>query len=442
MRLAIMFMLAVAAAQGAAVFKGRLVRNEVNGAPVAGASVRAPGANPAVSRSPHGDFRLEFPGRNPGDRVPVSVAMDGMVVVNWVQLEVVLAADPDANELTLILAREADREEMARRFFRLRSVEAIEASYKRLLVEGKRDRVQLQKELEEAKAGGARAAEELAKVRPGQASALYEDAMRLLAEGKVDEALAALDEVKLRRLGQEAKERKEQAEKQLAEATRTWLLRGKLLTTKFRFAEAEKAYAAAVEASPGDYRACFEQAYFLASLNRHQSATQGYVKCLAIARSHADPVEIAAILNNLGNLHRDQNRMEEARKAYEEALGIRRQLTRANPDTYLPYVATTLNNLGSLHRDQNRMEEARKAYEEALGTYRQLARANPDTYLPYVARVLRSRGRMYAAMNQKTEARQDFQEAVKIFQKFATQDPPQYQPFVDAVMADLARVSP
>ena len=40
-------------------------------------------------------------------------------------------------------------------------------------------------------------------------------------------------------------------------------------------------------------------------------------------------------------------------------------------------MARTLNNLGILHSDQNRMEEARKAYEEALGIYRELAQTIP-----------------------------------------------------------------
>ena len=275
MRLAIVFTLTVAIASGAAVFKGKVVRNEVGGAPIAGANIQAPGANPTVSRSPHGDFVLEFPSKNRGDRLTLSVAMTGMVVVNWVQLDVTLPADPDANELNVILAREAEREEMARRFFRLASTKAIEESYKREIEEGKRDREQLKRERDEAKAAADRAAEDLAKLRPGQSSAVYEEAMRLFAGGKIDEALQALSEAKLRRLSQEAQERKEQAEKQLAEATRGWLLRGRLLTTKLQFADAEKAYGEAVKASPGDFDACFQQAYFLACSEPLQSRRTG-----------------------------------------------------------------------------------------------------------------------------------------------------------------------
>ena len=42
----------------------------------------------------------------------------------------------------------------------------------------------------------------------------------------------------------------------------------------------------------------------------------------------------------------------------------------------------TLNNLGVLHSDQNRKEEARKAFEEALAIYRELAQPNPTPTCP------------------------------------------------------------
>jgi tetratricopeptide (TPR) repeat protein len=133
--------------------------------------------------------------------------------------------------------------------------------------------------------------------------------------------------------------------------------------------------------------------------------------------------------------------MEEARTAYEEALGSRRQLASANPDTYLPDVAATLTSLGNLHRAQNRMEEARKAFDEALDAYRRLVRVNPDTYLPYMASALWSIGRMHIALKQDSEARQALKEALGIFQNFAAKDRARYQRFVDAVNADLSKVT-
>jgi hypothetical protein len=43
------------------------------------------------------------------------------------------------------------------------------------------------------------------------------------------------------------------------------------------------------------------------------------------------------------------------------------------PETYLPEVAQTLINLGTVDGAQNRAEEARKAFAEALKIYRELA---------------------------------------------------------------------
>ena len=71
-------------------------------------------------------------------------------------------------------------------------------------------------------------------------------------------------------------------------------------------------------------------------------------------------------LNNLGIVYHARGRIEDAARAYEEALTICRDAVTRNPESYQPYVVMTLNNLGALYRDQNRWEEAGKAYEEAL----------------------------------------------------------------------------
>src|SRR5258706_2281163 len=76
--------------------------------------------------------------------------------------------------------------------------------------------------------------------------------------------------------------------------------------------------------------------------------------------------DVAITLNNLGNLDRDQARMEEARKEFAEALQIRRELAQKNPETYRPSVAVTPNELRNLDHVQCRLQDARKEYAEAL----------------------------------------------------------------------------
>jgi tetratricopeptide (TPR) repeat protein len=50
-------------------------------------------------------------------------------------------------------------------------------------------------------------------------------------------------------------------------------------------------------------------------------------------------------------------------------------LAKANPEAYLPELATTLNNLADLYRATQRMKEAEAAYQEALSIVRELERS-------------------------------------------------------------------
>jgi tetratricopeptide (TPR) repeat protein len=62
-------------------------------------------------------------------------------------------------------------------------------------------------------------------------------------------------------------------------------------------------------------------------------------------------------------------------------------LAQKNPETYLPDVAMMLNNLGILDRNRNRIPAARKEYEEALKIYEALKQQDPEQFSPDVERV-------------------------------------------------------
>ena len=120
----------------------------------------------------------------------------------------------------------------------------------------------------------------------------------------------------------------------------------------------------------------------------------------------------ARTLNNLGNLDRMQNRLDEARQHDEAALNIYRQLARQNPDVYLPYLAVTLSNLGSTERLQNHLEAAQTDYDESLRINRQLAEQDPAKYLPNVAMILNEYGLVAASQNRTEAAREHYEEAL------------------------------
>jgi tetratricopeptide (TPR) repeat protein len=226
----------------AATLKGVILANELNGPPMENVGVDAISGTNLTSSDLSGKFTLEFPQRRIGDTVRIIVKKEGYVVVNDVQLETVLPVDADAAPLSVILAKEQDREEMARRFYRLKSSEAIETTYQQKLKvledEHRADAAaldNLQKERDQAKASAEKLAEEMAKNQPGQSFELYKQAQRLFLDGKIDAAIALLDNDELRRSA-------EQAEKTLADAIQGWRLKANLFKLKFRFDEAEKAY--------------------------------------------------------------------------------------------------------------------------------------------------------------------------------------------------------
>src|SRR5436190_420792 len=465
----------VSKVQGTAVLRGVVLSNELGGPPVGNVEVSAVAGNPNNTGT-DGRFMFTFPNRKPGDTVRLIVRKEGYVVVNDIQLEFTLPADPDERLAIILLCKEGDREEMARRFYKLKSVEAIDETYKKKLEDAQnasaaelaklrqeRDQAKaidetykkklqeaqnasaaelakLRQERDQAKGATDKVIEGLAKQKPDVGSELYRTTTRLFLDGKVDRALVTLSDEKLRELSKARKEGKVEAEKITEEATRAWLLKAQLLTVQFRFNDAEQAYQGAIETSPGSFGANFAFALFSQQLNHYDKAMSAYGRCLELASRNQDNDKIAMTQTNLAILDAGLNRPEAARKGFEEALEIYRKSAKNDPDTHLPDVAATANNLATLDRDQNRPEAARKRYEEALKIYRQLAQKNPDTYLPYVALTVNNLAALDRDQNRMEEARRGLEEALKIRRGLAQNNPNAYLPKVASTLNNLAKL--
>ncbi len=148
--------------------------------------------------------------------------------------------------------------------------------------------------------------------------------------------------------------------------------------------------------------------------------------------------DVAMTPDDLTNLDTDQKRMDAARRHYEEALSIRRELAQHNPNVYLPDMATTLNNLGNLDRIQQRMDAARQHYEQALDIHRQLLRQNSDPYLPDMAMALNNLGFLDRVQKRTEEAHQQFAEALEIYRQLVQQSPNTYLPDTAMTLNNLA----
>lgn len=113
------------------MLKGVILSNELSGPPMANVQVAVlDGANATVSDSV-GRFTLVFPNREPGEKVQLIISHSDRVVVNYESLKRLLPKDPATETVTLLLCESRLVEEMRRRFYRLRSLTAIDENYAR-----------------------------------------------------------------------------------------------------------------------------------------------------------------------------------------------------------------------------------------------------------------------------------------------------------------------
>jgi hypothetical protein len=181
--------------EGNADLRGVVLANELSGPPMADVEVSAVAANPNITDA-NGKFRFAFPNRNPGDTIRLIVHKDGYVVVNDIQLELTLPSNPNERPAIILLCKESEREEWARRFYRLKIVSAIDETYNKKLEVAKNTNPSAVPKLEQQRDQAKEVAEQLIKVlatqKPDVASEFYRTATQLFLNGSVDDALLTL----------------------------------------------------------------------------------------------------------------------------------------------------------------------------------------------------------------------------------------------------------
>jgi len=196
---------------------------------------------------------------------------------------------------------------------------------------------------------------------------------------------------------------------------------------------AEKAY----RYRPENTRYAHVYAYLLQEQNQHAQAIAIYEQNLQRLRDKGDKADVAGTLNNLGMLYADTQRFEEGEDSYKEALTIRRDLAKANPQAYLPDVAMTLNNFCTLYSDMQQFKEGETSCKEALTIYRDLSKTNPQTYLPSVAMTLNNLGLLYSNTQRFKKGETSYKEALIIYQDLAKANLQTYLQYVATTLNNL-----
>jgi tetratricopeptide (TPR) repeat protein len=433
------------------------------GAPHVQVSAEPPGS-PTITNS-DGTFVLEFPQRRPG--VPIVIQLqkqddrtrEDYVVVNDVQLKTFLPNDA-TEKLTFVICKKHEREDYARLFYKLKSLEAIELNFKRRMTVATAAKERLEQELQAAKTSAASEREELtAKLRAqdetisrlkqdrmdaeaaansisealaagtaGEKSERYQQAMRLFLAGNVAGALEVLKDDEIRQKVEHAKQTIAGGQKELNEGVDEYLLKAALFTSQLRFSEAESEYLAAIDASRFSFEANYRYAQLNRVLHRHDKAIEEFGNSRKIADLAKNNADVGLALTGLGNTYSDKKAYADSAGAHKSAVEVYESLVKQDSSIYNPLLAGALINLGIAERRLHQVKPAEEAFNKAL----QIITSSPDPESPRTlylsASVQGNLGNVLKDQIHISESYHHYESSVSAFQKLVQSDPRQYQP--------------
>lgn len=137
--------------------------------------------------------------------------------------------------------------------------------------------------------------------------------------------------------------------------------------------------------------------------------------------------QIGSALNNIGNALTDLGHVQSAKIALENALKIRSELVKIDPDAFESDLATTLLNLGYLYRNRQNIDTALIYYMQALPLRRKLVKKDSSLMQrAALALLLSNIGDVLQENAAFPQARTYYNEAIKIYQGLAKINPDVY----------------
>jgi tetratricopeptide (TPR) repeat protein len=242
------------------------------------------------------------------------------------------------------------------------------------------------------------------------------------------------------------------AQLQLAQALS---LLGHVYTITQRLAKAKCAYKEALDiydrpevAKSGQYGLVFRKISLLIEMGRLYAQTQrlpdaydSYNTALEISEPLANEnsttylLQRAELFDELGNLHRFNHELPQAEDFHTKAVAVWKQLK-----VYLPYTAQALTDLANDYDDDNKPDDAAKAYEEALELIRPAAKENPPAFEPLLANILSDAAAMYRRKRNFDKALKDSLAELEIYTRLAKSDSVTFTPDLSASLNSVAKV--
>ena len=417
--------LAALATQGITL-RGVVISDEMLGPPLPNAMVLLEGGSEVVTDD-SGRFAIPVPQGKSGIPLRLEARLPGYLPVCPAHLDVTLADDENDPQLSILLVREPLWEAMAQRFYAQACAQALS---RRPTSANQSPNVDSDTPVETSILSSRdrdlvlRAKESwgrlFSKVPIEAMSPRYRLALKCFLDGELQNALDVLDHPPI-------ESPPESSAGDGSQQLESRLLQARILVIQLRFAQARSLHQSTVATAPESFPAWFAMALFEQALHKHEEARKAFHRALELARQSKRSDRIADTLEGLGHLHREQARFEDARRTWQEALVLRRNLALESPERYLPRVAATLNDLATLYLELGNPTPARTAFNEALEIYRKLSASFPRVFAPLVASIQSNLGALSSAEGRVDDGRRNLEEAIRIQRELVARSPAEHR---------------
>lgn len=182
----------------------------------------------------------------------------------------------------------------------------------------------------------------------------------------------------------------------------------------------------------------------LSALGQHEQALKAAEEAVAIRRTlignqpEISLPDLAASLNNMSIILYKLGRKNEALDAAGESIDLHRNLSKDNPDNFLPKLATILNNMSVHLMSINKFSEAISNIKETIAIRRQLIERAPEAFLPDLGMAVGNFSTCLSAMGHKEEALEAAKECSEIFRALADKKPDSFLPQLSSALNNLS----
>lgn len=399
-----------------------------------------------------GYFKLSLVGIPERERFQILARKEGMEVVNMDALYVVSGQKDTVKIYMIASTKLADARQ---RYYKIgktsaeaaleKQVKQISAEYGRLKTNenANRERITLlEREMQDLEAQRQEVervardfAERYARINLDEVGPQYQKAYLLLQEGKLDEALAALDQVGVeqrvnarvaerRRIGRandDLSKQQRDNEKGLEQDMEALRFKADLLIARFDYQAAEKTYEVLVSVDSTNIKALREKAEKNSMQGKLFAAAAYYRRMIELNKNDR---ENAQALNTLALLYIDQNRPSLAEAAYMKAIGIQEKLAKTSPALEFD-ISTTYNHLGTFYRSQQNPEKARYYYSLSIEKRTPLYKNFPQKYAADLGGVWMNMANLYGDLHQYRQAISAYNKSLSLYQEVVALSKPQ-----------------